>query len=48
MRTIGQGTPYYMKVYRDIMSRDRFFVIIKFFHLANNEVAHPRDHPDYD
>ena len=48
MRIIGQRTLYYMKGFRDIMSRDRFFGIIKFFHLATNEIAHPRDHPDYD
>ena len=37
-----------IKVFRDIMPRDRFLVLLSFFHVSNNENAVPRDHPDHD
>lgn len=33
---------------RDIMSRDRWLLLWQFFHLADNTMALPTDHPEYD
>lgn len=37
-----------MKGFRSLLSRDRFFAIMQFFHICNNDDNLPRDHPDHD
>lgn len=37
-----------MRGFRTIMSRDRWHVIWQFFHSSNNDLALPRDHPQFD
>lgn len=37
-----------MRGFRTIISRNRWHLIWNFFHVTNNEDAHPRDHPQYD
>ncbi|CAH1273848.1 PGBD4 [Branchiostoma lanceolatum] len=37
------ATPFFPS----IMRRDRFLLILKFFHLSDNDTYHPRGHPQY-
>jgi uncharacterized protein YxeA len=39
---------YSTPLFSQVMLRNRYQIILKFFHLNDNDTAAPRDHPDYD